>query len=797
MKSRYFAIFFISAATLLLELSLTRILSIAFYYHFGFLVISTALLGFGISGTAISMLKAKIDKLDQDKFLFWLSIGFSISTVGSYLICQTIGFNPFQIFNSTKQLLLFPIYNIILAIPFFFTGLIIALLFTYKSDKISKLYAWDLLGAGLGCGLTTLILPLVGGVGAIFIVASLGLLTAFCFSGKMKTHIKYALLLIGLTLIFFAPIAENTFPITVTEGKLGEDTTNTPIYAKWNSMSKIEVYEMGPGERGRRYPDSIRLIEFDEGTAATEILDLRPDAATYIQNWRKKATLADSIRILTSPAFVNKTKPKVFIIGSGGGEEVFASLVFNASKIDAVEINPLINQIVTHDMADYAGQLQDQKGVTFHTEDARTFINKSEEVYDVIISIHTISKAAIASGAMSLAEDYVLTKDAFEQYWNHLSPDGTIFFTRPDVDIPKFATTLRTIMDEYGVKDPENHFFVFKGGFVFKKSAFSKDDLYKMEMLRGYTVIDSLKRKNLVYSPFEYAPNNVIRTILTTDDLPALYQNFEYKIEPATDDQPFFSHKFRWSKLSWKSFINTFQTKEDLWSNLELKPIAEYVLIVILLQTILVAGIMILLPLFTRSKLNFSKRQSIPILIYFSGLGLGFIMIEMALLQKYQLYIGQPIYTYAIILGSILIASGLGSYNSKKMASRYKNSFKRIIPIIVVLLLLYYFLIPVLFNATLHLSLELRLFIAAVSIFPLGFMLGMPFPTGLAHLQNNTQIIPWAWGVNSFFTVIGTTIALILGMALGFSWVLFIAGICYMVALLAMNQYLKTIGGNV
>ena len=251
MKSRYFAIFFISAATLLLELSLTRILSIAFYYHFGFLVISTALLGFGISGTAISMLKGKIDKLDQDRLLFWLSIGFSVSTITSYLICQNIGFNPFQIFNSTKQLLLFPVYNVILAIPFFFTGFIIALLFTYRSDKISKLYAWDLLGAGLGCGLTTLILPLVGGVGAIFIVASFGLLTAYFFLSKIKTPLKYSVLFIGLALIFFAPAAENNFPITVTEGKAGEDTSNTPIFSKWNSMSKIEVFEMGPGERGK------------------------------------------------------------------------------------------------------------------------------------------------------------------------------------------------------------------------------------------------------------------------------------------------------------------------------------------------------------------------------------------------------------------------------------------------------------------------------------------------------------------------------------------------------------------
>ena len=185
----------------------------------------------------------------------------------------------------------------------------------------------------------------------------------------------------------------------------------------------------------------------------------------------------------------------------------------------------------------------------------------------------------------------MLTKEAFSQYWDHLSPDGTIFFSRPEVDIPKFATTLRTIMDDHGVQDAENHFFIFKNGFVFKKSAFTRDDIEKMERQKGFTTDSILRKKNLVYTPFYFETDNVYRKILTTNDLPALYQNFDYKIEPATDDKPFFSHKFRWSTLSWNSFLNTFSTKDNLWGNLELKPIAEYVLLIILLQTIIIASI--------------------------------------------------------------------------------------------------------------------------------------------------------------------------------------------------------------
>lgn len=261
-------------------------------------------------------------------------------------------------------------------------------------------------------------------------------------------------------------------------------------------------------------------------------------------------------------------------------------------------------------MADYVGYMHQQKGVTFHTEDARTFIDKSDEIYDVIISIHTISKAAIASGAMSLAEDYVLTKEAFTEYWDHLSPDGTIFFTRPVVDIPKFTTTLRVIMEEHQVTDAENHFFIFSGGFIFKKSSFNHKEINDIERVMGY-VADSVKREEkLLYSPFDYEDDNIYKEILTTDDLDALYSTFSYKIEPATDNQPFFSHKFRWSSLSIDTFLDTFKTKDNLWGNLELKPIAEYVLIIILLQTILIAGIMILLPLFISVKQGISIRNS-------------------------------------------------------------------------------------------------------------------------------------------------------------------------------------------
>lgn len=795
--SKYIGIFLISMATLLLELSLTRILSVGFFFHFGFMVISTAMLGFGVAGTLLAVYKNRFENTPLDNLVSWLSFVFGILTLLTYVIAQYIPFNPFHIFSDFKQGVLFPVYYITLSIPFIFSGLIIALLFTFTPDKISRLYSWDLVGAGLGCLIVSIVIPTVGGVGAILVASGLSFASAavFCYTYHVKRSISF--LLITLIVFVLSPKAEKVIPIRITEGKENNliPTNSKPVFSKWNTMSKIDVYQIGSIGKGI-FKDSLRWIQYDGGTALSQVLDYRPSIEKYILNLQANATKEDTLSIHSSLAFLMaKENPKVLIIGSAGGKEVMHSLFYRASKIDAIEINPLLNELVGNYMADYAGHIYDHPNVHVYTENARTFIKRTSEKYDIIISSHTLSNAAIASGAMSLAEDYIYTKEAFDEYWNHLTDDGILFLTRPNTDFPRFTTTLKQVINEHGIDNPENHLMIGETNFYASKREMTLGDISKGAYILQ-TPVDSILHKsngNLLFFNSQNDKDNIYYKILNTDDLTDLYSQLPTKISPGTDDSPFISHKFKWSSLNYELLKSTFNNQDNVSVGSRLarsNPIAEFILIILLVQTVIIAGVMILLPLIKakRQAVKSKLLSFLPPIFYFSGLGLGFIMLEMALLQKYQLYLGQPIYTYAVILGTLLVCTGIGSLMTSLFNDK-KKLLTWLFPIICVVLVLYYTLIPVLFESTLSLPLSARLIIASFSILPLGILLGMPFPTGLSLLSQQTELIPWAWGVNSFFTVIGTIISIIIGMTFGFLWVMTVATMCYLISLIASRFF--------
>ena len=788
--SKYAGIFLISAATLLLELSLTRILSVGFFFHFGFLVISTALLGFGIAGTLLAIHKKRFENIPVANLVSWLSFGFGVMTILTYVLAQWIPFNPFRIFSELNQAILFPVYYLVLSIPFLFAGLIISLLFTFKPDKIYKLYAWDLVGAGLGCALVAVIMPSVGGVGAVFVAAGLGFLAGAVFGAPFDKTRGVALSILALVTIFFSGKMEDFVPIRITEGKGHPLVRNAkPVFSEWNTMSRIDVYDMGPISDKGFLRDSLRFILYDGGTALSQILDYRPSIQQYIVSRQAAATKADSISIPSSLAFVlSREKPKVLIIGSAGGKDVMYSLFYNASWIDAVEINPLLNELVSHHMADYAGHLYSHPAVHVHTENARTFINRTTEKYDIILTTHTISNAAIASGAMSLAEDYVYTREAFTDYWNHLTDEGILFITRPSSYFPRFTATIKEIMAEQGVVNPNDHLLIMNGSFYVSKRPFGSRELAKIASFLDLPSVssDSIPA-NILFSPAYPSGDNIYYEILNADDMSSVYMRYPFKIEPGSDDMPFISHRFRWSSLNYDLLKNTFHGDAGMVLGSRLlsnTPIAEFVLLILLFQSILIAGTMIIFPLlkFRINKGEAGVKKTFPFLVYFSGLGLGFILMEMALLQKYQLYLGQPIYTYAIILGSLLVFTGIGSLMCNYFSHSEKKLLTYLLPVICVVFFLYYKFIPVLFDATLSYDLSIRLLIASASLLPLGVLLGMPFSTGMAFLRDQTRLIPLAWGVNSFFTVIGAILSILIGMTFGFSWVIFIAACCYLIS---------------
>lgn len=795
----FVGIFLFSLATLLLELSLTRVLSVALWYHFGFLIISTALLGFGASGVTLALWRRLREDAPLDRTLSVLAMLFGVLTIGCFWLMQRIPFDPFAVFTDRRQWLFMPLYYLVIATPFFCSGLALALLFTRGTRQINRLYAFDLVGAGVGCAALAVVMPKFGGSGSVVIAAMLGALAATVFAFRQTRALAAVSVVLSMGLFVLAFAAERFLPINVTT--LKNPLPYPPMVTAWNTFSRIDLFER-PGNPEKGFP-AMRRFVYDAGTAATGSQDLRPNVREYLTQHPDDNDYPSGI------AYIGKQKPNVLVIGSGGGAEVLDALHYGARSVTAVEINPIINDVVSRQMADFWGGLFNQPEVKLVTEEGRSFVRRSRETYDAIISVHTISNAAVASGALSLSENYVLTREAFEDYFDRLAPDGVIFFTRPESHIGRLFATAREALERRSVTNPASHFYAyrippddwekerfgenrpaFEAGFLVKKAPFTIEEQQKMEALLGVGQPSRDRRPapESLYSLANPHVGSLLHKILTAPDLPAFYKTQVRQYEPATDDRPFFNHHTRWSSINWQTFRELFTHKKLGMLMLGDLPVAEISLLVLLVQTILLAAALIFLPLakFSREGLRVPNRWRL--LLYFAALGFGFITIEMALLSHFTLFLGQPVYTYAVILASLLVFTGIGSYLTGNVVAQPQRALQKIVPIVLLVVLLTALITPWLFSAALGLPLWMRVLLAVIVLAPLGILLGMPFPLGLRLVSEEAAaLVPWAWGVNGFFTVIGTVSALMIGMTFGFKVALLVGALCYLIALAAIR----------
>jgi hypothetical protein len=798
----YTGIFLLSLGTLLLELALTRVLSVSNWYHFGFLVISTALLGFGVSGVTLSLWTRLREETPLERALPFLALLFAFVTLASFWLMQRIPFSPFYLILDAWQLVYTPLYYLILAAPFFCSGLAIALLLSRGGRAVDRLYGADLLGAGLGCAAVAGVMPVFGGSGSVVVAALVGLTAAMAFNSFRLSKLTLFGGLAAIGMLALAFVANQTMPISVIAEKTHplKPEGRSPIYTKWNAFSKVDVYATPPMlEHGRPGPGFSIII--DEGAAGTAIPDLSMGVGNFLA--RPQEFRASGL------PYIGKEHPKVLIIGSGAGREVLEALKFGASSVTAVEINPIISDIVTNRMREQWGGLFEQPEVRLVTEDARTFVSRSKEKYDVIISVQTISDAALASGALSLAESYVLTLEAFEEYWSHLTPNGALLVTRPEGQIARVVATVRELFDHLGLASPADHLLAFRGLLVpYGPLRFMSGVLLQKPPLRPEQV-DIMTRRigvgqdvgqdefgrypEILYSPFQEPRNqydDLFADLLKSPDIERVYASRTEMLRPATDDQPFFNQTQRWTHLGLRSFASVWgagRRGESLT-----QPIAQVTLVVLLIQAILVAGVMILLPLARFKRHGLQAKRRWAFLTYFAGLGLGFIFIEIVLLQRLSLFLGQPIYTFSVVLASLLIFAGGGSYLANRISNVSCHTISYSLLAVVGAVLLTQLIMPPVLSATLGLAMPLRVGVAVGLVAPLGLVLGVPFPTGLRLVSEQVpQLVPWAWAVNGFFTVIGSVGAMILGMILGFTTVFFIAAACYAAGLIAIRTTVK------
>jgi len=760
----YLGIGVIAGASLLLEIAMTRIFAVAFFNHYAFLIISTALFGFGFSGVFLAIFPG-IKRFNFNKLLTVLSICFSLSTLITLKIVVDV---PLQFGNLEKQaiqMLYLSIYFLALAIPFFFSGMVVALLLSRLAGKVNKLYFSDLLGAGIGCFLVLPLVPAFGAPGSVIFAAMLGIIAAASFGKLVGKSMVAVCVGFFIAIAFLLPLRESHFRVKVHEAKRSfnmQEDAGEIEFTRWGPISRIDVAKFGRD----------KILWIDGGSNQSFMKPFNGDLKALQPNW-----MAGLVYALVK-------NPDVLVVGPSAGEEVLYALSHKPNSITGVELDPVICDIMQHEYRQFVGGIYNVPGKTrLINDEGRSYIRRSPDKYDIIQQINNASPAAIASGAVNISETYLITVEAFHEYLDHLKENGYVFIRR--YGALRLATVAAQALREQGVEHPEEQIIIMEddlhkvagGQFYLKKGLFTEDDL---DLFRKEGIF-----KRVMYGPtalhVQHPKYKEYRKLIADPEAWKEYDKIGISMGPVTDDKPFFNHFTKFARFNKDTVPEEFAPIFVVYAS------SDFSLIAILGEALLLSIVFIILPLYMFQRSGLHVRGKFQFLLYFFSLGMAFILIEIVFIQKFTLFMGNPTYSVTVVLFSLLVAAGCGSFLSGRFTNNPKRSLTFVIPAIVVLCWLELTFGPSVFRAFLGHPMGVRILISIMMLFPIGMVMGMPFPLGIT-LTNQVapRLIPWGWGINGYATVIGSVLCVILALSFGFKAVIWIACGIYLVGLVAI-----------
>ena len=765
----YLGVALTTLATLLLELALTRIFSVVFYYHFAFLAISIALFGLGAGGVFSYVVAGWRGSLFSK--LGALSALNSVILVGSLLFILT---RSGELSNLTLGLVYFAS-----ALPFFLAGCIVSLAISETIERIDRVYFFDLLGAAGGC---LLLLPLLNGLGGPNTVLAASVLFAvtsgvwYNLSGAAAKRAGAVALALGLVGLVVANARASFIDVRYAKGTtLGDER-----FVKWNSFSRIALTP-------------------DTGGMMTIVIDA--DAATGI-TYFDIDKLADDHRtslLCQGPGLPYSLRPgaKTLIIGPGGGWDVMRALASGSKDVTGVEINPIIaNTVMRERFAHLSKRLYHRPEVKIEVEDGRSFVRRSREKYDVVQATLVDTWASTAAGAFALSESNLYTTEAFYDYLSHLTDNGILAFSRWGFEPPRESLRLlslaRDALARLGETKPWLHVMVLREGddkllagwgaldsVLISRKPFRQEDLTKARLIAAQM------GSKLAYLPGDQQVN-AFGQLLRAKNPEVFYDQYPYDVSPVTDDRPFFFYTVQPRDI-WNFVSTTSRASADYKINRAVPLLFGLVGVSILATLVMVA----LPPILLGARLPRDKSVS-RFLWYFVAIGAGYIMIQVSLIQKFVLFLGHPIYALTVIIFSMLISSGLGSYWSRRIVNESEGRLSTIFLLIAGLIAVLALIATPLTQGLVGLPQPVKNLLTVVLIAPVGFLMGIPFPTGLGRLEKmHKASVRWAWSLNAAASVLGSAGAIFLAIYLGLRNTLLIGGALYLVAL-AVSRFVPT-----
>ena len=771
-----------SFAALLLELTLTRLFSVILFYHFAFLAISIALLGLGAGGVFAHIRKIFLSRFQLRSLAAALC---AANAIAIPLALEIVLHIPVSVQLTRQNFLRLTAIYVYSAIPFFVTGIELSVIFARRSAHISRLYSADLVGGSMACLGVVPLLNWIGGPNAILFSAASAGVAAVVLAPGARFRRSAAGLSAALVLVIALNHSGGLFDIVYAKGALRDKSKVE--FARWNAISRVEV-------------DRI-------GDAKAIVIDA--DANTYIMNadpakW--PGSLWEKNLMAAPPAIANVLRPRgtYAIIGPGGGVDVLRAVANGSLSVTGIEINPIIaNTIMRGRYADYAYHLYDRPDVHMHVTDGRSFIRNAKEKFDVVQMTLVDTWASTAAGAFALSENNLYTVEAFQEYFDHLKPDGMIAITRWEFQRPREALRVVSVAMEalhrLGVKSPSRNFIVVSQGgldedgipvvVLAKKSAFTREE---EASVTAYLT----KEKILVpqYLPSDPGDNQFSQLIAMNNPY-AFARGYAYNVAPVTDNAPFFFFTLKPSQvLHPKAFREGIDWKVNL---------GVAVLLMVLVISLVTVFAFLIVPLAVGG-----GRNHAPVLplLYFVAIGLGYIIVEITFIQRFVLFLGHPTYALTVVVFLLLLSSGAGSMLSKKWLLDSAKLWRPLL-IIVAALLCYVAVLRRLLDFLVGLPFDAKLLVSAALLVPLGFIMGMPFPTGLHALtrfrtrQSNESgasdgPVEWAWALNAGASVLGSVTAILVAIQFGLNVTLLCGAVAYSLALLLIPTLQRYDVGN-
>jgi hypothetical protein len=760
MPAVYAGIALTTLASLLLELSLTRIFSVVFYYHFAFLAISIALFGLGAGGV--------LSYFNSNPLRVFTVVGWLAAACGP-LVALSLALILTQTANLNAPVLIAVYFAA--AAPFILAGAIISSVIAETARFVHRVYFFDLLGAAAGCLLLIPLLDRFGGINAVLTAGTLFACASviwFSIAGAGGSRIMAGSIAVAMMAWMAYNQRSHILDIRFAKGAPIEHEA----FVQWNSFSRIGVLE--------KNPQGFRDIKIDsDADTVMGAIDLDHVPPEYIRELRH-----------TGPGFAYILRPgaKTLVIGAGGGLDVERALYSGSRDVTAVEINPIIaNTVMREKYVNENHGLYLRPEVRLVVEDGRSFVRRTREKYDVITATLVDTWASTAAGAFALTENNLYTTDAFRDYLAHLNDRGLVAFTRWGFDPPRESLRLVSLANqallELGEKQPWRHVMVVRSmtdqlhdfgaldTVLISRRPFSRDDVSR-------AFIEAKEQQyEALYLPGDQ-PRNPFGAFLRSPHPDQFASGYTYDITPVTDDRPFFFFSVQPRdafKLS--SMIATSQGDYKLNRAV---PLLFEVTGVSVLATLLVLA---LPPLLLRSRLPGEPRAR-AFLLYFACLGVAYILVQIALIQKFVLLLGHPTYSLTVVIFSMLASSSAGSFASHRLAAASDVRWGAVLGMTGALLAILALLLGPLTSVAVAWPLPLKVAVAALVTGCAGFPMGMAFPTGLSRLaERYPAAVRWAWSLNAAASVMGSAAAICLGIYGGLRFSLLVGAALYWAAL--------------